>query len=110
MQSPYKLYIRLPHRALELQAEIADAHLYPPGYLLQVYVALGVVLLYVLLRLVDIHREPALPLYVDGILKFTIYVLLYACWSVMFRPEAYQLFCGAAKPITKKLKRKKNKK
>lgn len=52
----------------------------------------------------------SLSLYVDGVLKFVIFVALYACWSVMFRPEAYQLFCVAAKPITKKLRRKINKK
>jgi O-antigen/teichoic acid export membrane protein len=52
----------------------------------------------------------SLSLYADGILKFVIFIALYACWSVMFRPEAYQLFCEAAKPITKKLKRKINKK
>jgi len=52
----------------------------------------------------------SLSLYVDGVLKFVIFVALYACWSVMFRPEAYKLFCEAAKPITKKLRRKINKK
>lgn len=48
----------------------------------------------------------SLSLYADGLLKFVVFVVLYACWSVMFRPEAYQLFCEAARPITKKLKRK----
>lgn len=52
----------------------------------------------------------SLSLYADGVLKFVIFVALYAYWSVMFRPEAYQLFCVAAKPITKKLRRKINKK
>lgn len=52
----------------------------------------------------------SLSLYADGVLKFVIFVALYACWSVMFRPEAYQLFCEAVKPITKKLRRKINKK
>ena len=52
----------------------------------------------------------SLSLYADGVLKFVIFVALYACWSVMFRPEAYQLFYVAAKPITKKLRRKINKK
>jgi O-antigen/teichoic acid export membrane protein len=52
----------------------------------------------------------SLPLYADGVLKFFIFVALYAGWSVLFRPEAYQLFCETAKPFTKKLKRKINKK
>jgi len=52
----------------------------------------------------------ALPLYVDGLLKLVIFVALYAAWSALFRPEAYQYFCMAAKPLVKKIKRKKNKK
>ena len=52
----------------------------------------------------------SLSLYADGVLKFVIFVALYAAWSKMFHPEAYQLFCEAAKPITKKLKRRINKK
>ena len=49
----------------------------------------------------------SLSLYVDGVLKFVIFVALYVCWSVMFRPEAYQLFCVTAKSLMKKIKRKK---
>ena len=52
----------------------------------------------------------SLPLYADGVLKFILFMALYIGWSGLFRPEAYQLFCVAAKPITKKLKRKINKK
>ena len=52
----------------------------------------------------------SLSLYVDGALKFVIFVALYALWSILFRPEAYQFFCEATKPITKKLNQKKNKK
>ena len=52
----------------------------------------------------------SLSLYTDSILKFVIFVSLYACWSIMFHPEAYQLFCEATKPIIKKLNQKKNKK
>ena len=51
----------------------------------------------------------SLPLYSDGMIKFVIFVALYAAWSVLFRPEAYQLFCEAAKPLIKKIKRKKKK-
>ena len=36
-------------------------------------------------------------------------VVLYAAWSVLFHPEAYQYFRVAAKPLVKKTKRKKNK-
>lgn len=48
----------------------------------------------------------SLSLYADGALKFIVFVALYACWSMMFHPEAYRLFCEVAKPIKKKLKRK----
>jgi hypothetical protein len=51
----------------------------------------------------------SLSLYADGMLKFVIFVALYTCWSVSFRPEAYQYFRVAAKPFIKKIKRKKNK-
>ena len=51
-----------------------------------------------------------LPLYADGVLKLILFMALYIGWSVLFRPEAYQLFYVAATPLTKKLKRKINKK
>ena len=51
----------------------------------------------------------SLPLYVDGLLKLVVFVAFYAAWSLLFRPEAYQYFCVAAKPLAKKIKRKKNK-
>lgn len=49
----------------------------------------------------------SLSLYADGVLKFVIFVALYAAWSVLFRPEAYLLFSVAAKPLMKKIKGKK---
>ena len=52
----------------------------------------------------------SLSLYADGILKFVIFVALYAAWSKLFHPEAYQQFRMAAKPFTKKIKRKNHKK
>lgn len=51
----------------------------------------------------------SLPLYADGALKFVVFLALYAVWSVLFRPEAYQYFLGVAKPLVKKIKHKKNK-
>lgn len=51
----------------------------------------------------------SLPLYADGLLKLAVFVALYAAWSVLFRTEAYQYFCVAAKPLVKKIKLKKNK-
>lgn len=51
----------------------------------------------------------SLPLYTDGLLKLVIFVALYVAWSVLFRPESYQYFLVAAKPLVKKIKRKKNK-
>lgn len=54
-------------------------------------------------------RLCSLSLYADGALKFIIFMALYIAWSMLFRPEAYQLFCVAAKPFIKKIKYKKNK-
>lgn len=51
----------------------------------------------------------SLPLYTDGLLKLAVFVALYVAWSALFRPEAYQYFCVAAKPLSKKIKGKKNK-
>lgn len=53
-----------------------------------------------------VGRLCSLPLYGDGALKLVVFLALYAGWSLLFRPEAYQLFCGIAKPFIKKLKRK----
>ena len=52
----------------------------------------------------------SLSLYADGLLKLFVFVALYALWSRLFRPEAYQYFCVAAKPLMKKINRKRNKK
>ena len=48
----------------------------------------------------------SLSLYLDGMLKFVIFVALYAGWSILFRPESYQCFCVEIKPIMKRLSRK----
>lgn len=50
-----------------------------------------------------------LSLYMDGLLKLAVFIALYAAWSALFRPTAYQYFCVAAKPLIKKIKGKKNK-
>ena len=50
----------------------------------------------------------SLSLYADGLLKLAVFVALYAIWSRLFRPEAYQYFCVAVKPLVNKIKRKKN--
>ena len=49
----------------------------------------------------------SLPLYADGLLKLAIFVALYATWSVLFHPEAYKYFRKAAKPLVKKIKKRK---
>ena len=48
----------------------------------------------------------SLSLYVDGLLKMILFLMLYAGWSILFRPEAYLCFCEAATPIMDKLNRK----
>jgi O-antigen/teichoic acid export membrane protein len=49
----------------------------------------------------------SLPLYADGLLKLAAFVVLYAAWSVLLRPEAYQYFLVASKPLVKKIKKRK---
>ena len=48
----------------------------------------------------------SLSLYADGALKLVLFLALYVGWSLLSKPEAYQLFSGITKPFTKKLKRK----
>lgn len=48
-----------------------------------------------------------LSLYLDGLLKFGLYVVLYILVSVIFRLEAYQYTLSIIKPMFSKLKRKK---
>lgn len=52
----------------------------------------------------------SLPFYADGVLKLALFLVLYAAWSVLFHPKAYQYFRVASKPLTKKIHRKLNKK
>ena len=51
-------------------------------------------------------RLCSLPLYADGALKLVVFVALYAAWSLLFRPDAYQYFQTVAEPLIKKIKRK----
>lgn len=55
-------------------------------------------------------RLCSLSLYADGALKLVVFMALYVGWSLLFRPEAYQLFHTTIEPFTKKLKRKTKKK
>lgn len=57
-----------------------------------------------------VGRLCSLSLYADGALKLAVFMALYVGWSVLFRPQAYQLFHTTVKPFTKKLKRKIKKK
>ena len=57
-----------------------------------------------------VGRLCSLSLYADGALKLFVFLALYVGWSLLSHTEAYQLFCVAVKPFTKKLTRKKHKK
>lgn len=48
----------------------------------------------------------SLSLYVDGVLKMILYLVLYAGWSILFRPKSFQYFCVATTPVMKKFNRK----
>lgn len=46
-----------------------------------------------------------LSMYLDGLVKLCIYVLLYMGWSFIFTPEAYNYTCSIVSPIVRKLKK-----
>lgn len=50
-----------------------------------------------------------LDLYLDGIVKFLVYVIIYLGWSIIFNPEAYTFFLSVI-PLEKIKKRLKNQK
>lgn len=47
-----------------------------------------------------------LSLYVDGLVKLSVYALVYVAWSLVFKPEAYEYLRGIIVPMTMKLKKK----
>lgn len=50
------------------------------------------------------------PLYPDGIVKLTVYVIVYIGWSLLFKPEAFEYFKTIIVPMLKKLKKALNNK
>ena len=48
-----------------------------------------------------------LDMYLDGIVKLTVYVILYLGWSLVFKPEAYTYFLTII-PSKLKIWKKKN--
>jgi len=51
-----------------------------------------------------------LPLYPDGIVKLTVYAIVYIGWSLVFKPEAFEYFKTIIVPMLKKLKKASNNK
>ena len=51
-----------------------------------------------------------LNIYLDGAIKFFIYVLLYMGWSLIIKPDAYVFSSSIVKPGLTKLKKRKSKK
>lgn len=51
-----------------------------------------------------------LSVYLDGIVKFAIYMVVYIAWSFIFKPEAYTYFITIVDPVMKKFKHKVTKK
>lgn len=45
-----------------------------------------------------------MPLYLDGIIKFIVYFIVYLGWSFLFKPEAYVYFKGIITPLIRKFK------
>lgn len=52
----------------------------------------------------------SLTMYLDGILKIFIYLLVYLGWSLVFRPDAYRYFKDTIHPLFKQVKNKISKK
>ena len=48
-----------------------------------------------------------LSLYLDGLVKLTVYVVIYIGWSLLFKPAAYNYFNSIVNPAIKKIKRSK---
>lgn len=47
-----------------------------------------------------------LSVYIDGIVKFIVYLTIYLTWSIVYKPEAYTYFLTIIEPYTKKFKHK----
>ena len=48
-----------------------------------------------------------LGLYPDGLIKATIYIIIYLGWSFIFKPEAFEYFKTIINPVLKKIKHNK---
>ena len=44
-----------------------------------------------------------LPVYLDGIAKFAVYLTVYLAWTFIFKPEAYTYFLTIIEPVLNKL-------
>ena len=47
-----------------------------------------------------------LSLYLDGLVRFSVFCLIYLGWSFIFKPEAYEYFKGIISSMVKKVKHK----
>ena len=45
-----------------------------------------------------------LPLYLDGLIRFVVFSLIYLGWSFIFKPEAYEYFKGIISSMMKKFR------
>ena len=50
-----------------------------------------------------------LGLYLDGVTKLLVFIVLYLSWSFVFRPESYTYFKGIVKPLIAKISKKNRK-
>ncbi len=46
-----------------------------------------------------------LNMYLDGVIKFSVYVMLYLAWSLIFKPDAFSYFLDTITPLISKMKR-----
>lgn len=47
-----------------------------------------------------------LPLYIDGLVCFFVYLVIYLGWSFLFKPESYSYFISVIRPILLKIKKR----
>ena len=48
-----------------------------------------------------------LPLYLDGVAKMGVFVIIYIGWSLLFKPESFRYFVSIVKPFFAKIRRNK---
>ena len=57
----------------------------------------------------EASRLLSLSLFADGLVKLSVYAIVYMTWSIVFRPEAFEYFKSIITPMLRKFKEKNTK-